>query len=224
MSSQSPDLPPRIQSALKSRAAPDLRTPDCLADGIVASLADGRLDDAARAAALRHLADCLRCRRVVAEVGRAVGDRAVADEVAGLERPRHRGRWVWISVAAAAALLLTVRRPEPTEPLRVGTHREPTISSGSAVTLVAPVGPVSAVERLTWVAIPGAERYRVTLYDATGTVIYEVEPADTMVLLPESLRLRPATRYLWRVSARTGIDRWVGSVLAEFSIVGGADR
>ncbi len=57
-----------------------------------------------------------------------------------------------------------------------------------------------------------------TVFDATGGVVYATELADTVVAFPDSVALIPGDSYLWKVDARTGFDRWAASELAEFSI------
>ena len=89
-----------------------------------------------------------------------------------------------------------------------------------APVLVAPIGSVANAGSLTWQRVVEADRYRVTLFDATGTTLYAAEVADTVVALPDSIALIPGAAYLWKVDARTGFDRWVTSDLADFSIVG----
>ena len=50
--------------------------------------------------------------------------------------------------------------------------------------------------------------FRVTLFDAVGRVLYELQVADTAVAIPDSVTIVPARSYLWKVEARTGWDRW----------------
>jgi len=215
----------RLVAAAGGEALPP-PTPDCLADDVVAALADGSLDPAARAAALPHLVGCTRCRGAVASVVRALHDPDVGREVAALEGT-GRGRLrqlAWIAVPlAAAGLVLLLSWPQPPQndgPL----HRAPTITASPAPTPLSPVGAVADARRLVWAATFGADRYRVTLFDSTGTVVFETESVDTTSSLPDSVRLVPGQRYLWKVEARTDIGRWVASDLIEFSLAGGAPR
>ena len=206
--------------------APPSPTPECLADDVVAALAEGSLDPAARAAALPHLARCARCRGAVASVARALSDSGVAREVAALEdtgRGRLR-RLVRIAVPlAAASVVLLLSWPQPPQnggPL----HRAPTITASPAPTPVSPIGSVADARLLVWTATIGADRYRVTLFDSTGTVVFETESVDTTSSLPDSVQLVSGQRYLWKVEARTDIGRWVASDLIEFSLARGAPR
>ena len=68
------------------------------------------------------------------------------------------------------------------------------------------------------VPVPEAELYRVTLFQADGRVLYEIEARDTSVVLPDSVRLMSGGSYLWKVEARTGWNRWSASRLFEFSV------
>lgn len=202
---------------------PDNR--DCLDDDLLAALAEGSLDPESRARVLPHLARCGRCRSAVASLARALADRAVSREVRAAEAPPSPlgSRW-WRPLAipaAAAALFLLIaypaglfrNRPDP-------VHRAPVLANGTTPSALAPVGAVASARQLQWRSVAGADRYRVTLFDAGGRVLYEAEPLDTVAALPDSLHLTPGRRYLWRVEARVGFDRWVASDLIEFSLGG----
>jgi hypothetical protein len=71
---------------------------------------------------------------------------------------------------------------------------------------------------LRWTAVPGADRYRVTLFDADGRVLFETQVPDTIAALADSVSLQAGRPYFWKVEARTGFDRWTGSSLAEFRV------
>jgi hypothetical protein len=73
---------------------------------------------------------------------------------------------------------------------------------------------------LRWSAAAGADRYRVTLFDADGRVLYETEVGETVAPLPDSVAPGPGRPYLWKVEARTGFDRWSASDLVEFTVAG----
>ena len=196
---------------------------ECLDDDTIAALAEGTLGVEARSASLPHLASCPVCRGAVASVARALADPPVAREAAG--RRRFGGRQlqrIILPLAAAAALVLFLARPRP-EPDQT-LHRAPTITAGATPVPVAPVGRVAAVTGLRWGAVEGADRYRVTLFDANGRVLYETELAGTAAVLPDSVVLVAARSYLWKVEARTGFDRWSASALIEFSVGPGPPR
>jgi hypothetical protein len=196
-------------------------TPECLDDATLAALADGALDATARAAVLPHLATCPRCRGVVASVARSLGDPAVAREVAVVEG-RSRRRLLRVGLpAVAAAILLALALPRWVHEIR-GGHRGPPIPVALAPHPVAPVGTVANAAALRWTAVAGANRYRITLFDAAGRVLYETRATDTVVALPDSITLMPGRPYLWIVEARVGWDRWSTSELVRFSIASGA--
>lgn len=197
-----------------------LAMPDCLDDDTLAALAEGTLEAEARSTGLAHIATCDRCRRAGASVARALNDPAVAKESRAVElagRPRvRRLGWVGLAAAAAAAVLLLATPPRIEEP--VSPHRAAPITAAPAPEAVWPVGTVAEARSLRWTAVSGADRYRVTLFDADGAVRYETELAGTMVALPDSVLLAPGETHWWRVDARLGFDRWVGSDLIEFTI------
>ncbi len=86
---------------------------------------------------------------------------------------------------------------------------------------VAPLGTVRTARELVWTPVDGADRYRVTLYDADAAVRYEAELDEPTAVLPDSVMLIAGRPYLWKVEARVGFDRWVASDLLEFRIAGG---
>lgn len=202
---------------LLRRAIPrgGLPTAGCLDDATIAALAEGALDDTARAAALPHLAECPRCRAAVASVTKALGDPSVARELTPLRGRRRRLFQIGIP-AAAAAIILLVAMPRPNDELAL--HRAPTITAVSSPMLMSPVGIVAGADILRWSSVSGADRYRTTLFDDAGAVVYEIQTADTVVALPDSVHLTPSRSYLWKVEARTGWGRWSASELIEFSI------
>lgn len=199
-------------------------TPDCLDDDTVAALAEGALDAEARAAVLSHLAACARCRGTVASVARGLADPDVAREVRAAEAtgPGRLLRLVRIALplAAAATVAVLVWPPGMNE-TAPPAHRAPPITAAPAPAPTVPVGAVADARALRWDAVPGADRYRVMLFDAQGSVLYETELAGTSQVLPDTVVLVPGRTYFWRVEARAGFDRWASSALIEFVIVEG---
>jgi hypothetical protein len=201
---------------LRQRLAVSAReTPECLDDATLAALAEGSLEADARGTVLPHLAACPRCRGVVASVARALADRAVAREISRVDRTR-RAYWIAVPVAAAALLFLALGVPRWLE--QGPTHRGPPIAGQFSPRPLFPVGAVAAAANLQWASVTGADRYRVTLFDASGRVLYESLLVDTVVTLPDSVTLAPGFPYLWKVEARTGWDSWSASELVRFSI------
>lgn len=83
---------------------------------------------------------------------------------------------------------------------------------------MSPVGDVASAATLQWTLVAGADRYRVTLFNAAGAVLFEAQVTDTAVTLPDSVVIAQGRSYLWKVEARTGWDRWAASDLIEFRV------
>lgn len=204
---------------LDTRVRSEAATPDCLDDEAIAALSDGTLKPALRASVLPHVAACPRCRGALASVARTLADPAVARELAAAGGGRRSYR-IAVPLAAAAALLLLLWSPANDG---APGHRGPPPPATTPVPR-SPVGTVAAVRELRWSHVVGADRYRVTLFDATGRVLYTIEVPDTVAAFPDSIALIPGATYLWKADARTGFDRWAASELAEFSIAGARRR
>ncbi len=210
-----------VGAHLRERSGATPPSAACLSDEVLAQLGDGAMAPGVATAAIAHLAGCATCRADLAEVMRAVRDPRVVRAL-----PSHVAarRWfvrVAVPLAAAASLLL-ILGPS----LRhVGgpPHRERGVLSAPAPVALAPIGPVSSARTLTWYGVPGADRYRLTLF-AGDSVLYDVELLDTLAALPDRVRLRAGPTYLWKVEARVGFDRWVSSDLVRFSLVPGLRR
>ena len=163
-----------------------------------------------------HLARCTECRDELVAV----------TEILQPEREPRRIPWRILApvAAAAAAVTLVVAGPwNVGSPDDAPQHRD-TPAFGSAVpTPVAPFGPVSEVEQLVWLGLDGADRYRLTLYDSEGQVLWKATTPDTVVQLPDSVVLNAGARYLWRLEARVGWDLWEASDLIDFRIESDGD-
>jgi len=196
---------------LRSSASLERRidTPDCLDELVVADFVEGRLSPESRAPVVAHLLTCARCRSVV---------KATA---AAPNTPERRWpRWpVPLGLAAAAALVLLLM-PRGDDNPSPGL-REPTVTSTIAPVPIAPApgASVTRVDRLAWSSVPGAERYRLRLYDREGSTLWTVETADTSAALPDSVRLLPRVPYFWRVEAQAEWMRWAASDLVSFQVV-----
>jgi hypothetical protein len=220
-----PDNRVRLALALDTEGPGAAPTPACLDDDVIAALAEGGLDPAVRSAALPHLAVCTRCRGAVASVARALSDADVRREVAAVGGApkrwlRHVGRIVLPLAAASVVVLLSWPPARDREP----AHRAPTITAAPAPIPVSPVGAVADARRLVWTATAGADRYRVTLFDSAGAVVFEAESPDTTALLPDAVSLGRGWRYLWKVEARIQVGRWTASDLVDFSLPAGPPR
>lgn len=214
-----PDRFQSVRQALRANSGGGAVTPECLSDDTMAALAEGTLGAPERAEALAHVWGCARCRNLLASLARALSDSGVTREIAAVEGGgRRRFYRVALPLAAAAVLLLILVRPGSFEN---GTHRGPPAAAVVPVP-VAPIGIVASATPLEWTAVAGADRYRVTLSDAAGRLLYEFEVTDTVASLPDSIPLVAGRSYVWLVEARTGFNRWSTSRLVEFSIGGAA--
>lgn len=116
---------------------------------------------------------------------------------------------------AAAVALLVLIRPAPRR--EHGPHRS-AIAAAPAPRAVWPQGAVHEARHLAWTPVEGADRYRVTLYDVDGSVRFETETNDSFALIPDASLPMPGVRYGWTVDARVGFDRWVRSLLVQFTV------
>jgi hypothetical protein len=196
-----------------------------LESGEVAAYLDGALAPSDRSRVEAHAAECDMCRTELIEAASLL--RA---------RPRVR-RWYVpagaVAAAAAAVVLLIWGRPD-NAPAGAAGYREPAVTTSVAPAVVAPRGVVSPApvnvpegaprgvpsngRLFVWTAVPRADRYRLTLFDGTGAVVWETQTPDTAAQLPDSIRIRTRATYLWKVEAQTGWNRWVSSDLVEFSV------
>ncbi len=206
---------------LDTRVRSESRTAECVDDETIAALAAGTLDPGLRASVLPHIACCAYCRAAVASVARALAEPTVAREIVVAEGARRRFFRIALPLAAAAVLLLLTW---PLVDIRGPGHRAPPPATATTPVPLDPIGPVAVADVLRWSAVAGADRYRVTLFDAGGRVVYEARLPDTVAALPDSIVLAPGRTYLWKVEARTGFDRWAASELVEFSIAGNRPR
>jgi hypothetical protein len=193
------------------------RAGPCLDELELAALAEGGEALAERPRA--HLAECGHCRRELAELTALLADPTVVAAID--DRPRvSRLRWWRVAggaLAAAAAVVLVVALPKRDRP-DAAAHRAPTITAAETPALRFPVGDVDEARSFLWGAVAGANRYRLTLFDAAGHVLLATQGTDTLVALPDSIVPVRGRSYLWKVEARTAADRWTSSELIEFRI------
>jgi anti-sigma factor RsiW len=162
-----------------------------------------------RATVEAHLAACVECRDEVVALRPLVS--------AQRSRRRILRAGIALGAAAAAAVVLLVQpgrvsSPEPAQ------HRDLSQGMEMALAPITPAGPGSRPVTLAWSSLDQAKRYRVLVFDAEGTILYRAEAGDSVLPLPDSLRLSPGQPYFWKVEADTGWDRWVSSRLVEFSV------
>ena len=193
-------------------APTDARTPACLDEETLGALAEGTLDEATRSGVLPHLADCARCRTAVASLARALAAPDLRREVAAVTS--RSGTWRslarWSAVAAAVLLVLLVPlklfRNQP-----AGPHRSPAVMNGAVPASLTPEGDVAQVEALRWAPVLRCGSISRDPLRPQRPHARRGYPADPVVVLPDSVALVPGVRYLWKVEARVGFDRWVSS-------------
>ena len=191
-----------------------IETPECLDELVVAEFVDGVLTGETRDRAVAHLLECGRCRALVKATSEvASGEREPAVAAA---RGSHVRRWALPLGLAAAAAFALILLPAPDQ----GGHREPPLSSVVAPVPLHPAANdrVTRVGRFVWSSVPGAERYRLRVYDAAGTVLLDTETVDTSAALPDSIALSAGVSYFWRIEAQTDWQRWSASNLVEFRL------
>lgn len=219
-------------STLGSLGTNTPETPDCLDEMTVSVVAERGVSLADDPDLITHLATCARCREQVASVARLLRQPAV---VAETERTKPRPatdafRWRFagavVTALAAGVTFMVVgssdrtgmRRPAA-DLVDAPAHREPSLTTTVAPTLIAPLGAVTVADTFRWMSVPRADRYRLTVFDREGTLVWEAAGLDTAMAPPASITHRRNTACFWKVEARTSRDRWVESELFEFSVV-----
>jgi anti-sigma factor RsiW len=167
---------------------------------------DGVLTRTERTEAQSHLATCRECRVEIAALSRMA--------------PRRPSAWLWragLGAGAAAAALLLFVRTESAPPPEPSSHRDP-VPVAASIEAISPSGPAGPPSALVWSRVGAADRYRATVFDAEGSIVFRSETTDSAVALPDSLRFALGRSYFWKVEGDTGWDRWVSSPLTEFSV------
>lgn len=108
-------------------------------------------------------------------------------------------------MAIAASLLLVVMALGRRFEAGAGDPGDAGVMRGAAdgIALAAPAieaAPADA-RRFAWHPVPEAVRYAFELVDAGGALVYQTTTADTTVVLPATVPLRPAVEYRWLVRA-----------------------
>jgi hypothetical protein len=194
--------------------------------GLIERYLVGLLPESEVEALESHYLTCARCqselrlaaaiRDVLPEVRETL---SIADASRAAMTGRRFGRRARIGAVAAAlaAVLAGVLLVRPSTIEGPG-HREAVPETEIVPTVETPIGEVGGIREFRWAAVTSADLYDVTLYNAAGDVLWQVNSLPTRVALPDTVRLETGVLYLWQVSARVGWDRWVSSELVRFRI------
>jgi len=172
----------------------------------LASHLDGVLPPGERTRVDQHLAECHECRAELIAASRVLRT-----------KPGRRRWFIPTTIAAAAAAAVLVLWRSGTDDTFPPQYREPAVSTTPAPIGLAPRGVTAAPVRLIWTRVPHAERYRLTVFDSTGAVLWESQTTDTSIAVPRSVQLRPRAPYFWQVEAQTSWNRSIKSDVVEFS-------
>ena len=180
----------------------------------IASMIDGSLTTDERATAERHLAICDECREELAASARAVASAASV--------PAWRIPWRLIVPLAAGIVLAVMLRP-PAASDRVAEPRERTAVPDRDARIVT-VFPAARAAlraepvRFVWRPIESSIGYRVVVKEASGAPVWSGDVADTVLVLPDSVRLRAGAPYVWRVDGARADGTTASSAETPFRI------
>jgi hypothetical protein len=206
----------------------------CLDEFAVVDLVDDSVDRDRRASMLRHLTSCASCRSEVSALSRLVTEPAIRSELEQLRAATSRTAWrrrftrlggvIGAATAAAAvAFLLISRPPEVEDPAAAPGHRAGVLTLSAPPVAIGPAGLVATPIQFVWTSVPRADRYELTLFDRTGSILWEMQTTDTVAVAPDSVGLTPGASYFWRAEARIDFDRWSESSLMEFILRASSD-
>ena len=200
------------------------KTPLCLDEFAIGEFVDGAVDSHRRAELLAHLASCGGCRSEVVAMSRLIAKSATDSDLepaagAASQTNRRRrfamvGGVIGTAAAAAAVAFLLIPRWLQDE----DAHRATVLTLSAPPIAVAPAGSVAAPIQFVWTSVPRADRYLLTLFGETGSILWELQTTDTVAAVPDSIDLVPETSYFWKAEAQIGFDRWSESELVRFRL------
>ena len=217
---------------------------DCPDEGTLVDYVGARLSDREASRLRTHVAACRHCLGQLAEVVVGLDQPlpAVAPEDAAAVQAAHRlanpvdrtsGRsWLAPAAAAAAALVVVLfvgrfrDAGEHPGALPVATQspvRQALTPMFDEPALTAPLEGQHLTRSqvvLRWQPVANTERYRATLLDASGNVVWEVVTTTTRVALPAETRLDFGRHFVW-VEAELVSGRIRRSPSVEFELLAG---
>ena len=179
----------------------------------IASLIDGSLAPHERVGVERHLAHCDDCRTELAASARAV---ASAVPVATRRIP-----WRLIApLAAGIVLVVLLRSPGEKGPSDEPRERTTPAPDAGIVTVFPPASTALRAEalRFVWRPIGSSVGYRVVVKEPSGAPLWSGDVADTVLVLPDSVRLQPGESYVWRVDGQRADGTTASSAETAFRI------
>lgn len=156
-----------------------------------AGFLDGRLSREVNARIEKHLAACRECRDDLGASARLL--------------PASRISWpivrIVTGIAAAALITIVIRSATLSggapDQQRAGQVDLQPLAQSPADGALVPAGHVV----LTWSFAVAQSSYRVTVTDSLGSTVWSAESRDTVVSLPNSVRLVAGDAYYWYVEA-----------------------
>jgi hypothetical protein len=166
------------------------------------------VDENALIGLLSHVGECSVCRREFEILRALTGARQPAPVVR---------RWRTFAIAAsavivagAATMVWRFTSGEDREPVfRSGKAASP--ASDSVILLRSPV-------TLSWQRDTNAERYQLEVLDPTGRAMFSAPLRDTVIVLPDSLRLTAGSTYSWWVRTERTDGTIVQSPFTRFRV------
>jgi hypothetical protein len=169
------------------------------------ALADGRLSEGDAAAIADHAMGCAFCR----------ADYALLRSIAQSRPDPVWSRHPYLAIAASVVLIAGVATMWRAAQPRDGVNMR---GAASEVQLVPPVARAGEPITLIWRSVAGSSRYTVEILDSTGTPRYGATSMDTLLVVPDSVRLTPHVEHRWWVHAIFADGREVRSAVDTFRI------
>jgi len=124
-------------------------------------------------------------------------------------------RHPYLAIAASVVLIAGVatmwRAAQPRDGVNVR-------GAANEVQLVPPSARAGEPITLIWRSVAGASRYAVEILDSTGMPRYAATAVDTLLVVPDSVRLMPNVEHRWWVRAMFADGRELRSAVDTFRI------